>query len=82
MRRQLQEAKQRFSELVRTTLEKGPQVVTRHGEDVVVVVPARDYRGALADEPDLAEFLLDGPDLAGLELEGSRALPRQVELEP
>ena len=34
---QLQEAKQKFSELVRRTLEEGPQVVTRHGEEVVVV---------------------------------------------
>ena len=37
---QLQEAKQKFSELVRRTLEEGPQVVTRHGEEVVVVVTA------------------------------------------
>ncbi len=37
---QVQEAKQRFSELVRRTLEEGPQVVTRHGEEVVVVVAA------------------------------------------
>jgi prevent-host-death family protein len=27
---QLQEAKQKFSELVRRTLEEGPQVVTKH----------------------------------------------------
>lgn len=31
---QVQEAKQRFSELVRRTLAEGPQKVTRHGEDV------------------------------------------------
>ena len=41
---QLQEAKQKFSELVRRTLEEGPQVVTRHGEEVVVVVPAEEFR--------------------------------------
>jgi prevent-host-death family protein len=78
----VQEAKQRFSELVRRTLEDGPQVVTRHGEDVVVVVPARDYHEAMAGKPDFAEFLLDAPDFAPLGLERSSAPPRAVELEP
>ena len=41
---QLQEAKQRFSELVRRAQKEGPQVVTRHGEEVVVVVPAEEFR--------------------------------------
>jgi prevent-host-death family protein len=41
----LQDAKQRFSELVRRTLEEGLQVVTRHGREVVVVVPADEYEG-------------------------------------
>ncbi|MCA1717601.1 MAG: type II toxin-antitoxin system prevent-host-death family antitoxin [Actinobacteria bacterium] len=41
---QLQEAKQRFSELVRRAEREGPQVVTRHGEEVVVVVPAEEWR--------------------------------------
>jgi len=35
---QLQEAKQRFSELIRSVEADGPQVVTRHGEDVAVVI--------------------------------------------
>ncbi len=41
---QLQEAKQKFSELARRALEEGPQVVTRHGEEVIVVVPAEEFR--------------------------------------
>ena len=41
---QLQEAKQKFSELARRALEEGPQVLTRHGEEVVVVVPAEEFR--------------------------------------
>jgi len=80
MRWQLQEAKQRFSDLVRRTLDEGPQVVTRHGEDVVVVVPAQDYRRAQEEVPDFAEFLLAGPDFDRLELDRARRLPRDVEL--
>lgn len=38
MRWQLQEAKQRFSEVVRAAQNEGVQFVTRHGEEVVVVL--------------------------------------------
>jgi prevent-host-death family protein len=62
---QLQEAKQRFSELVRRTLEEGPQVVTKHGEEVVVVVPAEEYRRTGEKKPDFKEFLMNAPE--GLE---------------
>jgi antitoxin Phd len=36
---QLQEAKNRFSELVDLSLSEGPQIVTRHGKPVVQIVP-------------------------------------------
>ncbi len=81
---QLQEAKQRFSELVRRTEREGPQVVTRHGEEVVVVVPAEEYRRMKereeGKEMDFKEFLMSGPDLSVLDLERPRELPRDVEL--
>ncbi len=77
---QVQEAKQRFSELVRRALEEGPQVVTRRGEEVVVVVPAEEFRRLAGGRPDFKEFLLSGPDLGGLDLERATDLPREVEL--
>lgn len=77
---QLQDAKQRFSELVRRTLEEGPQVVTRHGEEVVIVVPAQEYRRSQDGIPDFADFLRSGPDFDILDLERSSRLPRDVEL--
>jgi prevent-host-death family protein len=77
---QLQEAKQRFSELVRRALEEGPQTVTRRGEEVVVVVPAEEFRRLTGDKPDFKEFLLSGPGLSALELERAVDPPREVEL--
>jgi prevent-host-death family protein len=80
---QLQEAKQKFSELVRRTLEEGPQVVTRHGEEVVVVVPVEEFRRMSGDgekKMDFKEFLMSGPDLSVLDLERPKELPRDVEL--
>mgnify|MGYP001561971714 CR=1 FL=1 len=40
----LQEAKARFSELVRQVHSEGPQHVTVHGRDEVVVVAAAEFR--------------------------------------
>ena len=41
---QIQDAKQRFSEMIRAVMRDGPQVITRHGEDVAVVVDIAEYR--------------------------------------
>jgi prevent-host-death family protein len=77
---QLQEAKQKFSQLVRCALDEGPQVVTRHGQEVVVVLSAEEFRRLTGQRPDLKEFLLSGPDLSVLDLERAGDLPRDIEL--
>jgi prevent-host-death family protein len=80
MRWQLQEAKQRFSELVRHARTDGPQVVTKHGEEVAVVVSIEEYRRLAEELPSFKEFLLAAPDLDTLEIDRSRARARVVEL--
>lgn len=40
----LQDAKARFSELVRKVRSEGPQHVTVHGRDEVVVIASEDFR--------------------------------------
>jgi prevent-host-death family protein len=40
---QLQEAKNRLSEVVGLALSEGPQTITRHGRPTVVVVAAEQY---------------------------------------
>ena len=77
---QLQEAKQRFSELVRRALEEGPQVVTRRGEEVVVVVKAEEFDRLSRGEEDFKDFLIDAPDLDSLEIRRDRSPSREVEL--
>lgn len=46
---QLQDAKARFSELVRRAKHEGPQHVTVHGREEVVVVGADDFRRLAGD---------------------------------
>jgi prevent-host-death family protein len=45
----LQDAKARFSELVRRVRSEGPQHVTVHGRDEVVVIAAEEYRRLKGD---------------------------------
>jgi len=60
---QIQDAKQRFSEMIRAVTSEGPQVITRHGEDVAVVVDITEYRRLTRHAVDLAGILLGGPKL-------------------
>jgi len=40
----VQDAKARFSELLDVTIKKGPQIVTRRGQDAAVLVPIEEWR--------------------------------------
>jgi prevent-host-death family protein len=51
---QLQDAKARFSELVRRARSEGPQHVTVHGRDEVVVVAAEEFRRLKGDRTGAA----------------------------
>ena len=66
---QLQEAKQQFSRLVRLARSEGPQVVTRHGTDVAVVLDIDEYRRIRSDGGAFKRFLAEAPDFDVLELE-------------
>jgi prevent-host-death family protein len=77
---QVQEAKQRLSEVLRAA-EESPQVITRHGRDVAVVVDIALYRRLMGIEVDLREFLRHGPFLDELEIERSSEPARTVELD-
>jgi prevent-host-death family protein len=75
---QVQEAKQRFSELLRAANSSGPQIVTRHGEEIAVVIDIAEFHRLRGDIADFKEFLRSGPDL-DLELARQRDLPREID---
>lgn len=78
---QLQEAKNRLSELVRKARQEGPQVITLHGRDAAVVVSAREYQRIARPKGNLVEFVRKSP-LAGaaLDVRRSRDTGRPVPL--
>jgi prevent-host-death family protein len=75
---QVQEAKQRLSELLRATRDEGPQVVTHHGKEVAVVVEIEEYRRLKGEVVDFKDYLRSGPDFEQLELGRGAEGPREV----
>lgn len=58
---QLDEAKNKLSELIDRALSEGPQVITRHGVEVAVVISAAEYSRRTAAKPRLGDFFLNSP---------------------
>jgi antitoxin Phd len=68
---QLQEAKNKFSEVVEGALSQGPQLVTKRGVEAVIVLSCKDYRKLLVSQKTLSEFFRQSP-LAGADLDLQR----------
>lgn len=92
---QVQEAKQRFSELLRQARSDGAQFVTRHGTEVAVVLDIADYKHLRGEVTDFKAFLRQAPylddvdglgdvrdadDLDGLGIERDHDIGRLVDL--
>jgi prevent-host-death family protein len=86
---QIQDAKQRFSEMIRAVTRDGPQIITRHGEEVAVVVDIAEYRRLTRPTVDLTGLLLGKPALsdeaaevlAEVEAERKADVGRPIDLE-
>jgi len=69
MRRwQLQEAKARLSEVVKSTEKDGPQEITVRGRTAAVMVSAPEYRRLRGKKPSFRAFIGNSP-LRGVDLE-------------
>jgi prevent-host-death family protein len=79
---QLQEAKNRLSEVVRKASDEGPQVITLRGDDAVVVVAAGEYARLTAKpKGTLVDFFRKSPlGAVALDLTRSRDTGRRAEL--
>jgi len=65
---QLQEAKARFSEVIKKAKKEGPQSITVHGEPTAVVISREEYEKLKHPKGSFVEFMRRSP-LYGLELE-------------
>lgn len=76
---QLQEAKNHLSALVNEAQTGDPQIITRRGEEVAIVLSYQKYRSLVASQETLPEFFANSP-LAGsdLDLERDTSPPRDA----
>lgn len=78
---QLQDAKNRLSQVVDSALHDGPQTITLRGKPAAVVVSFEEYRQMTQQQIGLSQFFGQSP-LHDVELDLSRSvdLPREVDL--
>ena len=72
---QIQEAKNKLSEVIAQAMKQGPQLITRHGEKAVVVVSYAEYEKLCKSQGKLSEFFR-ASRLAGIDLARDKSLPR------
>ena len=65
---QLQDAKNRFSEVVEHALKEGPQLITRRGEKTAVILSYEEYEKLCKVQGKLSEFFQNSP-LTQIDLE-------------
>ena len=72
---QIQDAKNKLSEVISRALNQGPQLITKHGEKTVVVLSYVEYEKLRKSQGKLSEFFRASP-LVGIDLERDKSLPR------
>lgn len=78
---QLQEAKNKFSSLVDKAHHDGPQVVTKHGKESVVIIAIEDYQKLNKPKSDLIAFFQKSPlSEICLDLSRDKSSSRDIEL--
>jgi antitoxin Phd len=78
---QLQEAKARFSEVVRLCLEKGPQGVSVRGKEEVIIISKEEYSNLAGKKPNFVDFINQSPlKNANLKLTRDKSLERAIDL--
>lgn len=76
----LQDAKSRFSAVVDRAVAIEPQIVTRRGTPVAVLISYDMYKSVAADDRSVVDVLLGGPRIeGGLDVSRDKAQPRVVE---
>ena len=75
---QLQDAKNKFSEVVENAINSGPQEITKRGVKAAVVLSIQDYEKLKKKKGSLANFFKQSP-LAEINLGRKRDFSREVE---
>jgi len=58
---QIQEAKNKFSEVVAEAIKHGPQIITKRGVETVIVLSYAEYRKVMLNKTKLSDFFRESP---------------------
>jgi antitoxin Phd len=58
---QIQEAKNKFSEVVDEAIKHGPQIITKRGVESVIVLSYAEYRKGMLNQKKLSDFFRESP---------------------
>lgn len=75
----VQNAKNQLSQVIELARTEGPQIITRHGQPVVVVVAAEEFKKLRAPKETPLAFFSRFKG-AGLELTRKEDWPRKIDL--
>lgn len=64
---QLQEAKNKLSRVIDNAINSGPQIITRRGVEVAIVLSYEEFKRMTATEQSLSDFFRESP-LTGIDL--------------
>jgi prevent-host-death family protein len=68
---QLQEAKNKLSRVIENAVNSGPQIITKRGVEVAIVISYAEYQKMIASRGSLSAFFRDSP-LVGADLHFDR----------
>ena len=78
---QLQEAKNKFSKLVEKAQHEGPQFVTKHGKESVVVLSVEEYKKIVKPKSNLFQFIQSSPlSKTLIDIKRDKSLVRNIEI--
>jgi prevent-host-death family protein len=79
VRWQVQELKQRTSEVLRAVESEGDQIITRHGREIAVLVDMEEYRRLKGESGGFKELLSSAPPLDVLDEVRAPDLGREID---
>jgi prevent-host-death family protein len=65
---QIQEAKNKLSEVINEAIKHGPQIITKRGVEAVIVLSYAEYRKAMLNQTKISDFFRESP-LAEVDLD-------------
>jgi antitoxin Phd len=68
---QLQEAKNKLSEVLDEAIRHGPQIITKRGVELAILLSCSEYRKMMASRKRVSAFFRDSP-LVGVNLDLGR----------